>query len=78
VLAALKPSSSDSGDWRTRLTGSEEALYSAERNSMSISSVSLKYYTHLADVLVHRRAKVSTQKKAPQVPLTGVTFMPTR
>lgn len=43
VLTALKPFLADSGDCKTRLTGVELWLYCDERNSMSISCVSLKY-----------------------------------
>lgn len=43
VLTALKPFFADSGDCKTRFTGVELWLYCDERNSMSISCVSLKY-----------------------------------
>ena len=80
VFAALKPASADSGDWRTRLTGWEVALNSAERNSMSISCVSLRYCDEACEHEPHPGSRVIgyTQKKAPQVPGVPVTFIPAR
>ena len=43
MFAASKPASAEAGDWRTRLMGWDEAFCCAERSSMSISRVSLKY-----------------------------------